>query len=201
MPNDADRIIDLYQRHADAYAGERSASLGMESAWLARFCELLPAHGRVLDIGCGCGVPLAAQLIERGHVLTGIDASARMIELCRLRHPQAQWLCADMRQLALPARFDGLIAWDSFFHLDHDDQRGMFEVFQRHAEPGAALMFTSGPEHGVAYGSFQGERLHHASLAPEEYADLLQTHGFVLRANVFNDPDCGGHCVWLAQAV
>ena len=31
----------------------------------------------------------------------------------------------DMRQLDLPAKFDGLLAWDSF-HLARDDQRRMF---------------------------------------------------------------------------
>ncbi len=201
MPSDADAIIELYDRHAESYARERGLRLGSESGWLARFAALLPAAGHVLDLGCGAGAPIAAHLIASGHAVTGVDSSANMIELCRRRFPQADWHCADMRQLALASRFDGLLAWDSFFHLAHQDQRDMFAIFQRHAAAGAALMFTSGPEHGEAYGEFHGARLYHASLAAQEYSDLLQDHGFAVCAQVFNDPECGGHCVWLAQAV
>lgn len=201
MPRDADAIIELYDRHAESYARARGSALGSESGWLARFCTLLPAAGRVLDLGCGAGAPIAAHLIASGYRLTGIDSSASMIALCRTRFPDGEWHCADMRALALSSRYDGLIAWDSFFHLAHQDQRDMFAIFERHAAPGAVLMFTSGPAHGEAYGEFHGARLYHASLAAQEYTALLQAHGFVVRAQVFNDPDCGGHTVWLAQSV
>src|ERR1700733_3290063 len=86
------------------------------------------------------------------------------------------------------------------FHLTHDDQRRMFPIFRRHASPGAALMFTSGGSHGEAIGSYHGEPLYHASLAPEEYRSLLKSAGFRLVAHLVDDPNCGGHTVWLARA-
>ena len=97
----------------------------------------------------------------------------------------------DMRQLDLATKFDGLLAWDSFFHLARDDQRRMFTLFRRHARPQAALMFTSGPADGVAIGSFEGQPLFHASLAPEEYRRLLQVNGFRVVDHVVEDPACG----------
>jgi hypothetical protein len=84
-------------------------------------------------------------------------------------------ICA---RLALQRTFSGILAWDSFFHLCHDDQRRMFPVFRAHAAPNAALMFTSGPAHGEAIGSFGGEPLYHASLDPAEYRSLLDRNGF-----------------------
>jgi hypothetical protein len=105
-----------------------------------------------------------------------------------------------MRNLALGVAFQGLLAWDSFFHLSHDDQRRMFPIFKLHAASGAALMFTSGTAHGVAMGSYQGEPLYHASLAAEEYRALLEANGFRVEAHVREDPNCGRHTIWLAQA-
>jgi hypothetical protein len=35
----------------------------------------------------------------------------------------------------------------------------MFPVFRIHAAPGAALLFSSGPRHGEAIGSYGGEPL------------------------------------------
>lgn len=122
-----------------------------------------------------------------------------MIDRCLQRFPRQCWALADMRQLALPAKFDGLIAWDSFFHLAPEDQRKMFAVFRQHASSKAALMFTSGPGEGEAMGTFEGEALYHASLAPAEYRQLLQQHGFSVVKMAAEDPDCQGHTVWLAQ--
>jgi hypothetical protein len=72
-------------------------------------------------------------------------------------------------------------------------------VFRRHAAPHAALMFTSGPAHGEAIGSFGGEPLYHASLDPSEYRSLLDQNGFHVVSHVVEDPACGGHTIWLAQ--
>lgn len=68
-----------------------------------------------------------------------------------------------------------------------------------HASSGAALLFTTGAEHGEAIGAFQGEPLYHASLSPEEYRALLGSHGFEVLRHVVEDPRCGRHTVWLAQ--
>ena len=104
-----------------------------------------------------------------------------------------------MRSLSLGRKFDGLIAWDSFFHLTADDQRAMFAIFRDHAASGAALMFTSGPAHGEAIGEFEGEPLYHASLDADEYRALLAAHGFRVVRHVADDPACNGHTVWLAR--
>ena len=124
-----------------------------------------------------------------------------MIALARARMPEETWRVADMRTLALGCRFDGILAWDSFFHLTRDDQRRMFQVFAAHAAGRGALMLTSGPQDGEAIGSFEGEPLYHASLAPDEYRALLSAAGFEVVAHTAEDPGCGGHTVWLARRI
>lgn len=198
MTSPAEAIIDLYQRHAETYDGLRGKLL-MEGSWLARFRALLAPGATILDIGCGTGQPIARHFMEQGHAVTGVDSAAAMIALCRARFPAGDWQVADMRKLVLGRCFGGLIAWDSFFHLTPEDQRGMFPVFAAHAAPGAALMFTSGPAHGEAIGSFEGEALYHGSLDPEEYRALLAENGFSVEAHVAEDESCGGHTIWLAR--
>lgn len=194
----ADQIISLYDRHALAWDQQRSRHL-FERGWLERFQAMLPAGGSVLDLGCGMAEPIARALIENGCRVTGVDAAPAMIALCQDRFPGQDWRLADMRHLSLDSRFDGILAWDSFFHLRGDDQRRMFPIFRAHAKPGAALMFTSGPADGVANGSFQGETLYHASLAPAAYRALLAANGFTVVLTIAEDPDCTGHTVWLAR--
>lgn len=196
---EADRIVGLYRRHARSWAAERGTEPGVERHWMARFTRLLPAGGSVLDLGCGPGRPIATYLAGLGHIVTGVDTAPEMIAMARAALPAQEWVLADMRSLGLGRRFDGLLAWDSFFHLSHDDQRRMFGVFAAHAAPAAALMFTSGPSHGIAMGSYGGEPLFHASLDPDEYRTLLAANGFQVVHHLAEDPDCGGHTVWLAQ--
>ena len=196
MTPDADEIIGLYRRHAKAWVRARGEALD-DGGWLERFRALLPAEATVLDIGCGSGVPIAAYLSRSGCTVMGVDSSPEMIAIARARWPD--WRVGDMRSLALERRFDGLIAWDSFFHLTHDDQRAMFAIFAAHANAGAALMFTSRPAHGEAIGTLEGEPLYHASLDGGEYRALLAAQGFAVVAHQPEDPDCGGRTVWLAQ--
>jgi cyclopropane fatty-acyl-phospholipid synthase-like methyltransferase len=200
VPSSADKVIELYEKNARQYADDRRRVEWHERAWLDRFSALLPLDGTILDIGCGCGEPIAQYLIDRNLSVEGVDASATMISICHARFPKQRWHVADMRNLALSRTFHGILAWDSFFHLSHEDQRRMFPIFKLHAARGAALMFTSGISHGEAIGSYQGEPLYHASLAPEEYRALLDANGFRVEAHVTEDPDCGGHTIWLAQA-
>lgn len=80
-----------------------------------------------------------------------------------------------------------------------NDQREMFSVFRKHATPRAVLLFTSGATYGEAIGDFYGEQLYHASLDADEYRRLLKQNGFEVIKHIAEDPDCGGHTVWLAQ--
>jgi 2-polyprenyl-3-methyl-5-hydroxy-6-metoxy-1,4-benzoquinol methylase len=191
-------IIDLYERHAHAFDEDRGRSL-FEKAWLDRFLGLTPSRATILDLGCGMGEPIAEYLLAQGLRVVGVDSSPSMIRLCEERFPQSEWIVSDMRRLELARRFDGLLAWDSFFHLTAEDQRGMFGRFAAHAKPGAPLMFTSGPSAGEAIGCRWGEPLYHASMDPEEYITLLEAHDFEVCDHQANDPECGGHTVWLVR--
>ena len=193
-------IVDLYDRHAEAWVGARRRQAQFhERGWLERFRRLVGAGGAVLDLGCAAGEPMAAYLVEHGCLVTGVDSSRAMIALFQKRLPDQAAIVADMRTLSLKRAFRGVLAWDSLFHLDHDDQRRMFPIFRAHAAPRAALMFTSGPAHGEAIGTLEGEPLYHASLDPAEYRRLLDSHGFDLVAMVSEDQSCGGRTVWLAR--
>ena len=206
---EAGRVVGLYQRKAAEWIESRARAGSLEKPgfekpwferpWLDRFRALLPPASSILDLGCGSAEPMAAYLIGLGHPVTGVDSSPAMIDACPMRFSEQESIVSDMRALALGRAFAGILAWDSFFHLCHEDQRRMFPLFGAHAEHGAALMFTSGPAHGEAIGDFAGEPLYHASLDAAEYRSLLDRNGFRVVSHVVEDPECGGHTVWLAQ--
>lgn len=198
MPTFASAIIPLYTRHAATWDRSRGRYPTLELPWLRELSRRLPPGGSVLDLGCGSGFPIANYFAERHYDVTGIDASAPLIDICRSRMPDQTWIVGDFRKLALQETFNGIIAWHSFFHLKPEDQRAMFPVFAAHAAPGATLLFTSGPSACVEIGEWQGEKLYHASLDAKEYRALLNQNGFDVIEHVANDPKCGNATIWLA---
>lgn len=207
----AKNIIDFYRKYGRVWTELRGEYL-YEQSWLDRFCEKLPSNAKVLDLGCGSGVPIARYLSEKGCEITGVDSSEVMLEMAQQNfpmenYPNHRWILGDMRNVQLNENanyntdsiFDGILAWDSFFHLTADDQRQMFAQFQQFSKIGTMLMFTSGPSDGEAIGEMFDEALYHASLSPDEYRQLLAQHDFQVVEMVAEDPDCTGHTVWLAQ--
>ncbi len=196
--SEADAIIDLYERHADAWAAGRTGPV-FEAPWLDRFLSRV-GTGKILDIGCGSGWPIAQYFLKAGFDVHGVDSSPALIGLCRKAFPASTWEVGDMRSLDIGQTFDGLIAWHSLFHLTPADQREVFPLFRKHAKPGAPLMFTSGPAHGEVVGQWQDQPLYHGSLGPDEYTAHLSANGFDLVDHVVEDAQCGHATIWLACA-
>ena len=188
----------VYDRNAEAYDRARSKTL-FEARWLTRFGDRLPKGGTVLDLGCGAGQPIAAWLIAEGFRYTGVDFSDAMLAIARSRWPEEDWQSADMRTLDLGQTFDGIIAWNSFFHLTQTEQRSTLPRLARHLAPHGQLMVTTGPAPGDTTGTVAGEEVFHASLSPAEYATLLETHGLTLTAFMAEDPRCQDHTVLMAK--
>ncbi|MFC5458827.1 class I SAM-dependent DNA methyltransferase [Massilia niabensis] len=191
-------IIRAYDRIAAWFDRTRTSAL-IERPWLEYLAQALPPGAAILDLGCGTGEPILRFLAERRFAMTGVDASAAMIEIARTRFPQTRLLVGDMRSLAVNETFGAVIAWHSLFHLPHDDQRAMFARFARLLDPGGLLMFTSGSDHGEVWSDNGGELLYHASLGLEEYRRLLAAHRFEVLRHAAEDAACGGATVWIAR--
>jgi SAM-dependent methyltransferase len=194
----ARRTRDVYARNGLRYDQERSRAL-FERAWLDRFLALMPPRPTVLDVGCGAGAPISEYLIARGCGLTGIDTSVPMLRLARERFPQANWLETDMRCLDLLRRFDGIIGWHSFFHLTPDEQKETLVCFAAHLNEVGTLMLTVGPRASETIGHVGGDRVYHASLAPDDYGAILAGLDMRIVRFVVEDPECDYATVLLAR--
>jgi len=172
-----ERTIAVYEAHASGWDKHRTRFL-REKSWLNKFIQSLKPGVSLLDAGCGGGEPISKYLIQQGYSVTGIDASPAMIEICKSRFSDESWIVMDMRELTLDRQFDGIVAWDSFFHLKPDEQRSALQSFTEHLRPGGALLLTVGHEPGEVLGTVEGEAVYHSSLSPQEYKHILGSAGF-----------------------
>jgi len=72
-------------------------------------------HGAsVLDLGCGCGIPVARSLATHGYAVTGVDFSEVQIDRARRLVPSATFLHADATRVDFAAAsFDAIVCLSS----------------------------------------------------------------------------------------
>lgn len=196
---DKSSVKDVYNKLVDWFDDARTKTLSMEQKYLQLIIDIIPPSGSILDVGCGGGEPLAKYFIDKGYPLLGIDNSEAMIELCRKRFPNHQWILMDMRNLHLKQTFDCVIAWHSFFHIPKEEQKAVLTDLISYVSEDGLLVFTSGIENGEVWSNNGGEMLFHASLSSEEYHHILQKNDMKVIQHNVSDPDCGGATVWVAQ--
>lgn len=123
-----DAIADEYAMRLPDTSFEAPLDLGM----LDHFVTTLPGDARVLDAGCGTGRMLT-YLEDRGiRRLSGLDASARMIEIARSRRSAAELTTGDLLDPPYPdGTFDGVLAWYSIIHTRPADYPELVRSFDR----------------------------------------------------------------------
>jgi cyclopropane fatty-acyl-phospholipid synthase-like methyltransferase len=131
-----DAIGDRYDEAFPHKEGQVAAG-----GWLT---ASLPAGSRVLDVGCGTGVPTARQLATAGLRVTGVDLSAAMLALARQNVPDAEFLQEDLTRLLddgvlEPGSFEAATAFFALLMLPRAEIPGALESLRELLVPGGLL--------------------------------------------------------------
>ncbi|MDJ1136147.1 class I SAM-dependent methyltransferase [Streptomyces iconiensis] len=151
-PADANRSKDLVRRGYDQLGAVYDDSFGSPTKygpWLADLLgKLARADGgacRVLDLGCGSGVPVARDLSAAGHHVTGVDISATQVRRAQQLVPEAEFRCADVTRLDFPAAsFDAVVTLYALIHIPVAEQPALLERIADWLRPGGHLLATTG---------------------------------------------------------
>ncbi|KAJ7574889.1 S-adenosyl-L-methionine-dependent methyltransferase [Mycena floridula] len=98
--------------------------------WIDLMKSLIPPPpSEILDIGCGCGVPVAQMLSEAGYAVTGIDLSLVQIERAKRLVPKGTFVHADITSTTLlpQARFVGILALYVLIHIPIEEQPSLIK--------------------------------------------------------------------------
>jgi len=129
-----------YDRMADQYLSSRDPDDPVTEALLDAATGTLPGGSAALDLGCGAGVPVT-QWLARRFLVTGVDVSARQVELGREHVPQATFMQASMTTVAFPpATFDVIVAFYSIIHVPRRDQAALLHRIHDWLRPGGVFL-------------------------------------------------------------
>jgi SAM-dependent methyltransferase len=200
-------VREGYDRASYAYRGDEFAYQRSGYAyWLSRLVPGLPEGACILDLGCGCGVPVSRELARR-HDVTGVDISPVQIARARRLVPGARFICADMAEVAFgPSSFEAAVAFFSLINLPLPEQSVIIERVCRWLVPGGRLCAAVGKWASTRIEpDFRGVRgatmyWSHADVAT--YRDCFERAGFVIEAEG-SEPRNGnpGYAVLIGRAV
>ena len=192
-----------YNRIASQYLAERtrdSEDIRLLDDLMAR----LPDRAKVLDAGCGAGIPVAKILSDRFE-LTGVDFSEAQIELARRHVPGAQFVCQDMTKLDYPEdTFDAIVSYYAIIHIPREHHRSLFVNFQRMLKPEGFALLCLGAESLAddIDDNYLGTRMYWSHFDADTYLEMLEMTGFkYIWSRIVSDATCegGGHLFVLVQ--
>jgi 2-polyprenyl-3-methyl-5-hydroxy-6-metoxy-1,4-benzoquinol methylase len=144
VPDPKDVVRRGYDAASRLYR-EDDAGDGRYGPWIVALRERIPAGGAVLDLGCGCGVPVARSLTAAGYPVTGVDLSEVQIRRARELVPGAAFIHADATTIELPAgSFDAVVCLYALIHVPLAEQRSLLARITSWLRPGGWLLATTG---------------------------------------------------------
>ena len=145
-------VEEGYDRVAESYLGSKNPEDPTTLAALEELTRDLPPGAAVLDLGCGAGVPVTRWLADHRFAVTGVDFSARQLELARRLVPAASFIKADMTEISFPAEsFAAVVAFYSIIHVPRVEHPALLRKIHRWLEPGGGFLAI------WALGAWEGE--------------------------------------------
>ena len=133
-----DAIADRYL----AWGGEIEGD--PRHRFLHELARRLRDGARVLDLGCGAGVPSTKQLAERFKVV-GADISEAQLRLARANVPNATLIHGDFAELHfVDEAFDGITAFYSISHVPRNEHDALFRRIAKWLTPGGFFLASLG---------------------------------------------------------
>jgi len=157
-PREAKDIVRRgYDRISDAYRDDIGDTEAGYAEWLrTHLFPRLATSARVLDLGCGNGVPATRMMAERFDV-TGVDISDVQIARARQLVPGGTFIRDDIASIEFPQRsFDAVVSFFALIHVPTDEQRGLLGRVSGWLVPGGIFLATVGHDSYTSVGEFHG---------------------------------------------
>lgn len=203
-----DIVRDGYDAMADEYSvWASSIDDPVRERLVAELDARLPDGSKILDLGCGNGLPSTA-LLGRRHAVHGVDVSVAQVALARANVPSAAFDCADLLSLELPdAGLDAVTALYSLTHVPREKHVTLFARLRRWLRQGGLLLATlsvSGDSDGVQ-DEFIGVPMYFSGFDADTNRRLVREAGFALHVDetvTIQEPASPSRFLWvLAEAV
>ena len=197
-----DAISRKYRDDEGQANPETSEGTDQYAGWVDELARVIAPPAKVLDLGCGAGVPATKLLAEKGFDVLGVDMSAVQVARARQLVPRATFERADMVTWEhAPASFDAVVSFYALIHVPMEDQRGLLSKIRLWLRPGGYLLVIVGFERWTGIEDYLGAPMFWDHADRETYLRWLTETGLAPVWDRFIPEGNAGHTLVLAQAV
>ncbi|GAI68411.1 unnamed protein product [marine sediment metagenome] len=152
----------------------------MEKQYLDRLATLLPKTAKILDLGCGIGIPFDKYLVEKGFKITGVDIASKHIKAAKRNVPEATFIEGDFSATNFgDKRFHAIIAFYSIFHIPREEQQDLFNKMNSLLNDGGFILITLGTSGGEGIEeNWAGSTMAWSNYEPTKYKTMITQAGF-----------------------
>jgi ubiquinone/menaquinone biosynthesis C-methylase UbiE len=142
-------VRESYNHISHTYRGDSVSRDKGYFRWQEMLTPLLHPDDPVLDLGCGCGIPVAQELAQTFRV-TGVDISEVQISRAKSLVPDATFLCADITTANFPSHtYAAIVSFFAIIHIPLQEQQPIFESIFRWLSQADTLWLLSDARHGL----------------------------------------------------
>ena len=195
MKNPKQIIQKGYDRIAETYLDWlRKVRVEEREKYTSYLLDHLPQGATVLELGCGAGKPTTQHLAARFKV-TGVDISAKQIQLARKNVAGTRFIQSDMGKLDFPVNsFSGVCAFYVFNHFPREELPVMFGKISSWLHPDGLFVASFGTSDEAEFfdENWHGAPTYWSSYPPEKTQALLEAAGLkILSAKLETDKEFG----------
>jgi ubiquinone/menaquinone biosynthesis C-methylase UbiE len=179
--NEQRRMVkDGYESIARFYhLDRRTAKWGQIHDEMYEFMNYIPKSGRVLDVGCGAGVPILETLKEEGFKVVGVDISYSMLVLAQWHVPEADLIQADMTHLCLRKEtFHGIVSAFTIIHIPREFHETVYKQLYGLLKSGGVILVSTGTTEWEGVDDWYGVLMSWSHYDSDTSLAMIQKMGF-----------------------
>ncbi|MCL1127609.1 class I SAM-dependent methyltransferase [Shewanella surugensis] len=187
-----DFLRETYNSFADTYDVNRGA-FDISEILNLFYSNLELENGKLLDLGCGAGEPVASYFLNNGWKVIGVDFSERMIELASKYAPKMEAIRGNMMEVEFESnQFDAITATYSIFHIPSELHSDLFSEMFKWLKPKGKVLFTYATKEYTGAEAFSGNKkfidteLFYSHNKPAELFSELQRIGYHVESHEYH---------------
>lgn len=169
-----------YEKIAKEFIEIRGQNIdGIGTSSVQNWIKSFPEKAKILDLGCGTGIPITKVILDEGMKVFAIDSSVTLIKVFQKNFPNTPVKCeAAENSQFFNQKFDGIIAWGLIFLLSKETQIKILQKASDSLNFGGKLLFTA-PKQKTEWEDLMTKQKS-ISLGAKKYKEVLHEFGLTV---------------------
>ena len=162
------------------YARNNGIPENFEKVLCDELISRIKTNSKLLDLGCGVGLPYDKYFLNNNLSVTGVDISEKHIEQAKKNVKNAKFFVGDFFSKDIKGKFDAIVSFYAIFHIPRTEHKKLLEQIHSLLKKDGMILITLGIDSMKCDISqnFAGAPMAWSSYSVEKNKKLVQDAGF-----------------------